>query len=137
MLKVFTHYLKTTAHFKALFILLITASLITLTACSPHPGTGKWKTDASNSYHIDIINISFEGNADFYTDGKEESIHRCFWSATGKQTMTLQCVYSEDSEKKIIYQFEITENNHAKLTHNEQTIALFTLQKPEKEASFW
>ena len=118
-------------------ILFLVASLFTLTGCSPHPGAGKWKADAKNSHNITTINVLFEGNADFYSEGKEDSVRRCFWSAVAKQTMSMQCVYSDNTDKKVIYEFVVTDPEHAKLSENEQLIGLFTLQKPEKEASFW
>ena len=117
--------------------LFIAASLFALAGCSPHPGAGKWKADAKNSQNITTINVVFEGNADFYTKGREDSIRRCFWSAVAKQTMSMQCVYSDNTDKKAIYEFIVTDASHAKLSENEQLIGLFTLQKPEKEASFW
>lgn len=137
MLKIFLNHFKAVHFNKTSVILFIAACLFTLSACSPHPGTGKWKADAKNSLNISTINIAFEGNADFYTDGQEESIRRCFWSAVAEQTMSMQCVYSEDAEQEVIYQFEVTEKGHAKLSQDEQLIGLFTLQTPEKEASFF
>ncbi len=117
--------------------LLIFSTLLMLSACSPHQGTGNWKANTKNSHNINTINISFEGNADFYSEGKEDSIRRCFWSAVAEQTMRMQCVYSEDTDKTVKYQFAVTEKGHAKLTLDDQLIAEFTLLKPEKEASFW
>ncbi|MCP3850045.1 MAG: hypothetical protein GY694_07385 [Gammaproteobacteria bacterium] len=134
MLAIFSQLLTRTLSQKTFFIL---ATLFTLTACSPHPGAGKWKADTENSHEIDTINIIFEGQADFYTKGKDESIRRCFWSATGKQSMSMQCVHSDNTENKVLYLFTVTEAGHAQLTSNDQLVALFTLQKPEKEASFW
>jgi len=137
MLKNFFKKLKTIHFLKIPLVLFVITSLFTLSACSPHPGAGKWKADTNNPQNISIINVLFEGNADFYVDGKEKSIRRCIWSAVAKQTMNMQCVYSEDTSKKANYQFVVTEKGHAKLSQDEQLIGLFTLQAPEKEASFW
>ncbi|MCW8931222.1 MAG: hypothetical protein OQL19_13395 [Gammaproteobacteria bacterium] len=137
MLKNFSNYLKTIHQLKASALYFILGISFILTACSPHPGAGKWKADASNSLNVTTINIIFEGHADFYTDGKEESVRRCFWSAVAKQTMSLQCVYSENTDKKVTYQFKVIEKGHAELSQDGQLIGLFSLQKPEKEASFW
>lgn len=137
MLKIIVNYFKT-IHFPGitapLFILIF---LLTLSGCSPHPGTGKWQADEKNSLNIAIINIVFEGTADFYVVNKEESIRRCFWSAAGEKTIQMQCVHSENIDNKVSYQFMVTEKGHAELTQNEQLIGQFTLQAPEKEASFW
>ncbi|WP_198264042.1 hypothetical protein [sulfur-oxidizing endosymbiont of Gigantopelta aegis] len=122
---------------RALNILFFIIVLVTLTACSPHPGAGKWKADKANELNVSIINVLFEGTADFYTEGKDESIRRCFWSAIAPQTMSMQCVYSDNTDKKAAYQFVVTDKGHATLSQDEQVIGLFTLQKPEKEASFF
>lgn len=118
----------------ATFLILI---LLILSGCSPHPGAGKWQADSSNAQQIAIINVLFEGNADFYAAGKEDSIRRCFWSAVASQTMKMQCVYADDINKKTTYQFEVIEKDHAELSQDGQLLGRFSLQKPEKEASFF
>ncbi|MCK5648179.1 MAG: hypothetical protein KAI22_04805 [Gammaproteobacteria bacterium] len=137
MLKIFVNHFKTIHFQETAVILFFMTFLLTLSGCSPHPGAGKWQADGKNSHHIATINIIFQGTADFYTDGKEESIRRCFWSAAGEHTMQMQCVHSDNSDKKVTYEFMVTEKGHAKLSQNEQLIGQFTLQAPEKEASFW
>ena len=132
-----TNHLKKIKSLKSLNALIIISLLFILSACSPHPGAGNWKADSSNSLNISTINIIFEGNADFYVEGKEDSIRRCFWSAVGQQKMEMQCVHAEDTDKKVKYQFVVTEKGHARLTEGEQLISTFTLQAPEKEASFF
>lgn len=136
MLNFFSNHLKAVNHPKTLATLCIAALLFTLVGCSAHPGAGKWKADTSNSLNVTTINIIFEGHADFYIEGKEESIRRCFWSAVAEQTMSLQCVHSDDADKKVSYQFIVTEKGHATLSQGDQLIGSFTLQVPEKEASF-
>jgi hypothetical protein len=117
-----------------LFSLLILFSLI---ACSPHPSAGNWQADNKNNLQIDSINIVFEGNADFYTQDKEKSIHRCFWSAIAEQTIKMQCVHSDNTNTKVNYQFIVTQKGHAKLTLDNQLIGTFSLQAPKTEASFF
>lgn len=107
--------------------------LITLSGCSPHPGAGNWKADGSNSLNISRINVVYEGNADFYVDGKEKSIRRCFWSAVAENTMQMQCVHGDDFEKKANYQFIVSEKGHARLLLDGQLIGQFLAQAPEQE----
>jgi hypothetical protein len=137
MLKIVTHSFKNIYFFKTSTSLFLALMLLSLSACSPHPGAGKWKADKTNELNITTINVLFEGTADFYSDGKDESIRRCFWSAMAQHSMKMQCVYSENTDKKVTYQFVVTEKGHAKLSQDEQLIGLFTLQEPEKEASFF
>lgn len=108
--------------------------LVTLTGCSPHPGAGNWKVEGSNPLNVSRINIIYEGTADFYVDGKEEAIRRCFWSAIGENTMQLQCVYADDTEKKVSYQFIVTEKGHADLLLDDKVIGQFLAQAPEQAA---
>ncbi len=137
MLMIFVSRLKAILALKNSVALLIVITLFMISGCSPHKGAGNWKADTKNSHNINMINISFEGNADFYSENKEESIRRCFWSAVAENTMNMQCVYSENTDNTVIYQFVVIEKGHAKLSLDDQLIAEFTLQKPEKEATFW
>jgi len=105
-----------------------------LSACSPHPGAGSWQAEGSNSLNVSRINITFEGTADFYTDGIEEAVRRCFWSASAEQAMQLQCVYAEDSDKKVSYQFVITEKDHAQLLQDDKIIGQFLRGTPAPKA---
>ena len=115
-------------------ILFFLIFFITLTACSPHSGAGNWKAEGSNSINISRINVSYEGTADFYTDGKEDSIRRCFWSAVAEHTLQMQCVHADDIEQKASYQFVTTEKGHAELFLDDQLIGRFTAQAPAPEA---
>jgi len=124
MLKKITHRSLT-----ALFII----SLFMLSACSPHPGAGNWQAEAGNSLNISRINITFEGTADFYSDAEEDAVRRCFWAASAEQAMQLQCVYAEDSDKKVGYQFIVTDKDHAQLLHDDQIIARFLRIEPEQK----
>ncbi len=110
-------------------ILLIIAMSLMLSACSPHPGAGNWQADADNTLNVSSIKVIFEGTADFYSDDNEDSILRCFWSASDKNTLQMQCVHAEDTDKKETYEFTVTETGQGKLTQNEQLIGLFSKQK--------
>lgn len=107
--------------------------LVTLTGCSPHPGTGNWRAEGNNLLNVSRINIVYEGTADFYVDGKEDAIRRCFWSATAKRTMQMQCVHADDTDKEVNYQFVITEKGHANLLLDDKVIGQFLAQAPEPE----
>jgi hypothetical protein len=104
--------------------------LILLTACSPHSGAGQWQAEGKNNLNVDHINIVFEGTADFFNASHQDSILRCFWSASGKNSLKMQCVHADDTHKKEIYDFIINETEQglfkAKLIQNEQLIGLFS-----------
>ncbi len=46
----------------SLFMLSIA---LLLSACSPHPAAGVWKTTEDNDYGITKLVVAFEGRADF------------------------------------------------------------------------
>jgi len=112
---------------------LLIISLFMLSACSPHPGAGNWQAEGSNSLNVSRISIVFEGTADFYIDGEEEAVRRCFWAASAENAMQLQCVYAEDTDKKVNYQFIATDKDHAQLLQNDKIIAQFLRIEPEQE----
>ena len=104
-----------------------------LAGCSPHPGAGHWKAEGDNSLKISWIDVVFEGTADIYGQDKQESIRRCFWAATGKNSMQMACVHSDDTSKKETYDLVVLESGQAKLLQNEQLIGFFTEKIPELE----
>ncbi len=114
------------------FTLLIILSLI---ACSPHPGAGNWQADGSNSLNVSRINVVYEGTADFYVEGHEASIRRCFWSAIAEQTLQMQCVFADNIDKKVNYQFIVTKKGHAKLMLDSKLIGLFTAQTVQAQSN--
>ena len=107
---------------------LLFGLIVIVTACSPHPGAGNWQADSDNALKISRINVVFEGTADFFTNGREDSIRRCFWAAIGKQSLQFQCVQSDNTDIKETYQFFVSPTGKAELKRNEQLIASFTKQ---------
>jgi len=120
--------------FKLFTPLLITLFILHIAACSPHPGAGNWKAQGSNILNISRINISFEGTADFFSSKKEDSIRRCFWSASAEKTLQLQCVHSDNTENKENYQFIIINKEQANLLQDNKLIGKFLLQAAEQTA---
>jgi hypothetical protein len=112
---------------------LIVTLLLLLSGCSPHPGAGHWKADGDNTMNISWINVIFEGTADIFANQQQESILRCFWAATEKNSIQMQCVHSDDTEKKETYQLVILDSGQGKLKQNEQLIGLFTKEIPPVE----
>lgn len=114
------------------FILVIGVFVLMLSACSPHPGAGNWEADGKNTLNIAQINITFEGTADFFLAGKDDSIRRCFWSAAGERTLHMQCVHSDQTDLKENYQFLVSETGQAQLSQNEQLIGRFKKSTPKE-----
>ncbi len=115
--------LTTKKYYLKLFFTLILA--FSISACSPHPGAGNWQAEGKNSINVSQIKVLYEGTADFYTTGEKESIRRCFWSAVTENTLQMQCVYANNIDKKVNYQFVVSPKGHAKLFLDEQIIGNF------------
>ncbi len=111
--------------FRLLLLIVPVALVLALTACAPHPGAGNWQADAENAMKISRINVVFEGTADFYTPGREDSIRRCFWAAIEERSLQFQCVHSDNTDIKETYQFFVSPTGKAKLKQNEQLIGVF------------
>lgn len=109
---------------------MISVLSLLLFACSPHPGAGHWKADGENSMNISWIDVVFEGTADIFEQGKQESIRRCFWSAADKNSLNMQCVHSDNTDNKATYNFVVLESGQAKLLQNDKLIGLFTEEVP-------
>ncbi len=113
-----------------LFIAL--SLLILLSACSPHPGAGNWQAKDSNSLNISRIHVVFEGTADFFSNGRDDSIRRCFWAATDKQVLQFQCVQSDHTEIKETYDFYVSPTGQeAELKRDGRLIGHFNKQAYE------
>ncbi len=108
------------------FVLLILSSLLVLSGCSPHSSTGYWQAQSGNSLNVAHINITFEGTADFYADGKEEAVYRCFWSAIAEKSIRLQCVDANNATKEETYQFINSDKNNAQLFLNDKVVGQFS-----------
>ena len=90
------------------FLAVIT-SLLTLAACSAHPGAGGWHA-TSDDAPFSRLDIRYDGKAEFYMKTADtNAAWRCFWSKAGKQTIDLKCIEAKsDIEKK--YQLKVEQN---------------------------
>jgi len=96
-----------------------------LSACSPHPGTGKWKADGENSLGIAKLTVAYEGKAVFTSTKPDPAVWHCFWNAAEKQTVNLACTPSTDTEAEQHFVFSVQDDGIAELSRNGQRIGLF------------
>ena len=109
----------------SLFFLSIT---LLLSACSPHPAAGVWKTTEDNNYGISKLVLSFEGRADFVTRELDNATWHCFWAVTGKNEASLDCTSSLNTEQEESYLLTINDQGLAELRHKSQLVGTFTRQ---------
>ena len=109
----------------SLFLLSIA---MLLSACSPHPAAGVWKTAEDNNYGITKLVLSFEGRADFVTGKLNNATWHCFWANTGKQEASLDCTSSLNPEQEEAFFLTINDQGLAQLRHQSQLVGSFTRQ---------
>jgi hypothetical protein len=108
-------------------LFLLTNTLL-LTACSPHPASGVWKTTADNDYGINKIVVGFDGKANFATPKLDNATWHCFWSAASEQETVLNCTPSTNPDQEERFILSIKNKATAELRHNSQVITVLTLQ---------
>jgi len=110
-------------------IFLVSASIILLPACSPHPAAGTWESGSDNEAHFTKIVVHFEPRAEIYTSDKNSTDLHCSWSASSKNNIKLECLGSDDQKTPDIYQLNITNENSSELIFKGKIIASFTQLK--------
>jgi hypothetical protein len=98
---------------------------LTLSACSPHPGSGVWKAQGENNMGIPSLTIGFEGKARFSSSKTTPATWHCFWNASGRQTIDLDCTPSIDTEAETHFVLTVTDNQAAKLSMDGKPVGNF------------
>ena len=101
--------------------------LFLLAGCSPHTATGYWNASSENSSDLTKVVVRFEARMEVYAKDPEKAKLYCGWSASGKQSLSLECMASEDINDKEIYQFNVTDDT-AELVYKDEVIGIFTRQ---------
>ena len=100
-------------------------SFLLLTACAPHPGAGIWGAQEGNSMGIEKVTLSFDGKGEFVSQEQQSVTWHCFWGATGKQTVAMQCTPSINPDIERKFTLVIGENGNATLSDAKQVIGRF------------
>lgn len=108
--------------------LVLLAIVYMLSACTPHPASGVWKTTEDNDYGLSKLVVGFEGRANFATPNLDNATWHCFWSATDKQEILLNCTPSTNPEQEERFILTINNQGMAELRHHAQLVATLTLQ---------
>ena len=110
------------------YSLFLPSIALLLSACSPHPAAGVWKTTEDNDYGITKLVLSFEGRADFVTVKLNNATWHCFWAITGKQEVSLDCTSSLNPEQEESFFLTINDQGLAQFHHKSQLVGTFTRQ---------
>jgi hypothetical protein len=113
---------------KARALSLIMALVFSLSACSPHPGSGAWVPVGENSSGFSRLVVHFEGRAELFKPGVEGDALRCFWGGESGNSIFLDCSLAENAEVKVRYGLEVDEDGRAALTHMGRQVATLVRQ---------
>jgi hypothetical protein len=111
--------------------LLLVWGAIVLVACSPHPGSGKWKTISDNELGVAELSIHFDGKAEFKTTKKDIAVWHCFWGGKSEAVVTMNCAPSTDPERRERFTFAVGSTNQGQLRYQGNAIATFERQPYE------
>ena len=103
-------------------LLLVCAAL--LAGCSPHPGSGTWLAE-EGARDFTRLSIQFDGRAEFFGEGVETAVERCFWSGDSAEVIQLECVVAANIELKRSYLLQVTGERQALLLRDGDPVGGF------------
>ena len=112
--------------FKHAHFLLFISSILLLTACSRHPGTGVWKTETDNQLGIKKIVVGFEGKAVFVSTKPDNTNWHCFWRGSKEKELLLECTPSTDPDKEQTFFLNVNDQGLAEFRNDSSLLATFT-----------
>jgi len=101
-----------------------------LTACSPHPATGTWLSSEANTENYSKMIVHFEPKLEIYSGKSAKPTLYCGWSGFNKNSITLECMSSEEQKQMDMYQFDVMNSSQGELLYKGDVIAKFS--KPDE-----
>lgn len=108
------------------YTLSVIFSLFVLSACSPHPSTGVWKSTTDNALGVSKIVVAFEGRAEFTSTKPIKAVWHCFWGKENEKTLNLDCMPSIDTEQARQFVFVAKSETSAELHENGKVLVTLT-----------
>ena len=106
-------------------VITILSVALFLGACAPHPGAGHWVPEGTNPEGFTGLSVQFDGKAEFYAQGREEAVVRCFWGGESAETISMDCVVAENTEIQRRYALNI-QADRAELFSGAKMVGVFT-----------
>ena len=98
-------------------------SLLALTACSPHPGTGVWQASGDNELGFSTLIVAFESKAEFTSMKPVEAKWHCFWSKKTDQSLSLDCTPSTNIDQARKFSIIAKDKMNAEFREGDKLIA--------------
>ena len=102
--------------------------LFLIAGCSPHPGTGEWKSATENKLNITKVSVFFSPKVLFYARDIPDPVMQCGWWALDKKIIEMECVHLSNTEIKEKYQIKALSDGKAELTKDGSIITLLVRQ---------
>ncbi len=96
--------------------------LFLIAGCSPHPGTGEWRSATENKLNITKVSVFFTPKVLFYAGDIREPVMQCGWWALDKKVIEMECVHLSDTEIKEKYQIKVIADGKAELIEGNTVI---------------
>lgn len=106
-------------------LLTIPLIILSLAACSPHPGAGVWKAEGENTLGIRGMTLAYEGKAVFSSTRVNPALWHCFWNGASSHAANLDCTPSTDTESHERFVFTVGEDGVGELRQQGQVIGRF------------
>lgn len=99
-----------------------------IAGCSPHPGTGEWKSTTENNLNIEKVSVFFTPKVLFYAEAIKDPVMQCGWWALDNKVIEMECVHLANTEIKEKYQIEVIADGKAELTKEGTAITSLSRQ---------
>ena len=107
-------------------LIVLSFSLLLISACTPHPGAGIWMSSTTNDEHITKVSVFFEPTVKIYSSDTEQAILECGWWALNKTDIEMECVHLPNTETKVKYQLNVVEKDKAELFKQGKLVTTLT-----------
>ena len=89
---------------------LLVLSIILISACSPHPGTGTWLAE-NNKAEISKLVVNYDGKAEIYLNDSKKAEWHCFWAGLDKKELSLTCTPASNPDNEESFSLKLDKTN--------------------------
>ncbi len=105
------------------FLLLFIPLL--LAGCGAHSGSGNWLSTGTDSEFV-RLEVGFDGRAQLYVKGREDSVRRCFWGGIGSDEIQMKCTVADNTDIELSYSFRVIDGEQGELMLSNHAIGRFS-----------
>jgi hypothetical protein len=106
-------------------VVAVAFALLSLSGCTPHPGSGGWLPLQPNEGNFSRLLVQFDGRAELYRENVEGAVYRCFWAGDSKHALGMRCADAANADIEVRYRLEIAGDGTAGLYQSSRLISRF------------